>query len=95
LLFESLGCAACHGPRAPRSAGPSLGGLYGRRVKLDYREAIRAPQTKIVEGHVMMPTFLMSDRQLDDLVLSSSRSPERARAPRLTRNASQSLALYG
>ncbi len=67
-LFQRLGCATCH--RGESGAlGPSLGGLFGSRVRLqsgqtvvadeDYlRESILNPQAKIVAGYQpVMPTF--------------------------------------
>jgi cytochrome c oxidase subunit 2 len=67
-LFQQRGCTACH--QTPATAlGPSLAGLFGRRVQLasgetvnadeDYiRESILNPHAKIVAGYQpTMPTF--------------------------------------
>jgi cytochrome c oxidase subunit 2 len=67
-LFHQRGCAACHQTPA-NDLGPSLLGLFGRRVQLasgesvvandEYvREAILNPHAKIVAGYEpTMPTF--------------------------------------
>jgi cytochrome c oxidase subunit 2 len=76
-LFESLGCAKCHGQTAP-----TLAGLYGRRETLedgstvvadeDYiRESILNPPAKVVRGFPRwMPSYRgqLSDEQVMDLV---------------------------
>jgi cytochrome c oxidase subunit 2 len=67
-LFQQRGCATCH--QTPATAlGPSLLGLFGRRVQLDsgrsviadeeyVRESILNPRAKIVAGYQpTMPTF--------------------------------------
>ena len=67
-LFQRLGCQACHMPQ-DTGRGPSLIGLYGKRVKLqtgetivaneDYiRESIVKPEAQITAGYQpIMPTF--------------------------------------
>jgi cytochrome c oxidase subunit 2 len=67
-LFQQLACNTCHLEK-DTSRGPSLIGLFGKRVKLqdgrsvtadeDYiRESILNPQAKIVAGYQpIMPTF--------------------------------------
>lgn len=68
-LYESLGCVSCHGGRGEGGRGPSLAGLFGRRVFLTngqtltadegyIRESIENPQAKLVSGFgPIMPTF--------------------------------------
>jgi cytochrome c oxidase subunit 2 len=68
-MFESLGCAACHGANAEGGRGPALVGVYssnvvlsnGPAVKADegyLRESIINPQAKIVTGFgPIMPSF--------------------------------------
>ena len=79
-LFEQLGCVACHRVTTPR--GPSLVGLFGRRVRLQsgvtlvaddayVRESILDPAAKIVAGYEpIMPTFkgLVSEEGLLQLI---------------------------
>ena len=68
-LYESLGCASCHGGRGEGGRGPGIVGLFGRPVSLTngqtvtadesyIRESIENPQARIVEGYSpIMPTF--------------------------------------
>jgi cytochrome c oxidase subunit 2 len=68
-LYESLGCASCHGANAEGGRGPALIGLYGSKVTLSngpmatadegyLRESILNPQAKIVSGFgPIMPSF--------------------------------------
>ena len=68
-MFESLGCASCHGANAEGGRGPALLGLYGSNVVLNnaatvkadeayIRESILNPQAKIVTGFgPIMPSF--------------------------------------
>jgi cytochrome c oxidase subunit 2 len=68
-MFESLGCASCHGANGEGGRGPSLLGLFnsnvtltgGQTVKADeayLRESILNPQAKIVNGFgPIMPSF--------------------------------------
>jgi len=77
-LFQSLGCASCHGVNGEGGRGPTLAGLFGRQITLtnggsvvadeDYiRESIVNPQAKIVAGFTpIMPTFQgqVSEEQL-------------------------------
>jgi cytochrome c oxidase subunit 2 len=68
-LFQSLGCVSCHGANGEGGRGPTLVGLFGRKVDLTngqsltadeayVRESIENPQAKIVAGFgPIMPTF--------------------------------------
>jgi cytochrome c oxidase subunit II len=68
-MFESLGCASCHGANGEGGRGPSLLGLFNSNVTLNngqtakadeayLRESIVNPQTKIVNGFSpIMPSF--------------------------------------
>jgi len=81
-MFESLGCASCHGANAEGGRGPALLGVYGSNVALNnaqsvkadeayVRESILNPQAKIVTGFgPIMPSFQgqLSEEQLLQLV---------------------------
>ena len=81
-MFESLGCASCHGANAEGGRGPALLGLYGNNVTLNNGQTVRAdegyiresilnPQAKIVTGFgAIMPSFQgqLSEEQLLQLV---------------------------
>jgi cytochrome c oxidase subunit II len=81
-MFESMGCASCHGANAEGGRGPALLGLYtsnvvlnnGQTVKADeayIRESVLTPQAKIVNGFgPIMPSFQgqVSEDQLLQLV---------------------------
>jgi cytochrome c oxidase subunit 2 len=68
-MFESLGCASCHGANGEGGRGPSLLGLFNSNVTLNggqtakadeayLRESILNPQAKIVNGFgPIMPSF--------------------------------------
>ena len=68
-LYQSLGCASCHGANGEGGRGPTLAGLYGKdalitggqKVRADevyLRESILNPQAKLVDGFgPIMPTF--------------------------------------
>src|SRR5688572_31414028 len=68
-LYDSLGCASCHGGRGEGGRGPGIVGLFGRQVQLTngqtvhadegyIRESIENPQAKVVAGFSpIMPTF--------------------------------------
>jgi cytochrome c oxidase subunit 2 len=68
-LFQTLGCASCHGANGEGGRGPTLAGAFGKitplqsgesvRVDEGYiRESILNPQAKIVAGFgPIMPTF--------------------------------------
>jgi cytochrome c oxidase subunit 2 len=81
-LFQTLGCASCHGANGEGGRGPTLAGLYGRQTPLESGQTIRAdeayiresilnPQAKIVAGFgPIMPTFQgqVTEDQLVQLV---------------------------
>jgi cytochrome c oxidase subunit 2 len=81
-LYESLGCASCHGANAEGGPGPALLGLYGSKVVLNnnqtvtgdesyLRESILNPQAKIATGFgPIMPSFQgqLSEEQLLQVV---------------------------
>jgi cytochrome c oxidase subunit II len=68
-LYQSLGCASCHGAEGEGGRGPALVGLFGKQVFLlngqtvtadeaYIRESIENPQAKLVNGFgPIMPTF--------------------------------------
>jgi cytochrome c oxidase subunit 2 len=68
-LYQTLGCASCHGANGEGGRGPTLAGLFGRPTPLEngqtvnadeayIRESILNPQAKIVAGFTpIMPTF--------------------------------------
>jgi cytochrome c oxidase subunit 2 len=68
-LFQTLGCVSCHGANGEGGRGPTLAGLFGRKVFLTngqtlnadenyIRESIENPQAKVVNGfQPIMPTF--------------------------------------
>jgi len=81
-LFDSHSCANCHKDPGVEAKGPSLVGLFGKRVKLDggrtqvadeayLRESILRPATKVVAGYkpIMPPSEgLVSEEELNDLI---------------------------
>jgi cytochrome c oxidase subunit 2 len=76
-LFQSYGCTACHGQRAPTMAGLYMSKVIldnGRTVIADesyLRESIVDPAAKIVAGYgPIMPTFRgqLSEEQIFDLI---------------------------
>jgi cytochrome c oxidase, subunit II len=68
-LFQSLGCASCHGQNGEGGRGPTLAGVFGKKTQLQtgesvtvdegyVRESILNPQAKLVAGFgAIMPTF--------------------------------------
>ena len=68
-LFQTLGCASCHGANGEGGRGPTLAALFGRNVQLEGGQSVRAdegyiresilnPQAKLVAGFgPIMPTF--------------------------------------
>jgi len=81
-LFQTLGCASCHGANGEGGRGPTLAGLLGRPTPLEggqsikpdeayIRESILNPGAKIVAGfQPIMPTFQgqVSEDQLVQLI---------------------------
>ena len=81
-LFQTLGCASCHGANGEGGRGPTLAGVFGsetalqsgEKVRVDeayVRESIINPQAKLVAGFgPIMPTFQgqISEDQLVQLV---------------------------
>jgi cytochrome c2 len=62
VLYNQLGCQACHSLQGAAGAGPALNDVYGRNVTLDngqtvvaddayLRESILQPNAKIVQGY--------------------------------------------
>jgi cytochrome c oxidase subunit 2 len=68
-LYQTLGCASCHGTEGEGGRGPSLAGIFGKEQALQsgqsvtvdegyIRESIVNPQAKMVIGFgPIMPTF--------------------------------------
>lgn len=81
-LYQTLGCASCHGANGEGGRGPTLLGTFGKQIQLVggqtiradepyIRESIMNPQAKLVEGFgPIMPTFQgqISEDQLVQLV---------------------------
>src|SRR2546430_9683720 len=81
-MFESLGCASCHGANGEGGRGPALLGLFGSNVVLNNNQTVRAdegyvresilnPQAKIVSGFgPIMPSFQgqVNEEQLLEVV---------------------------
>src|SRR5438128_7827172 len=81
-MFESLGCASCHGANGEGGRGPALLALFGSNVVLNNNQTVRAdegyiresilnPQAKIVSGFgPIMPSFQgqVNEEQLLQLV---------------------------
>ena len=81
-LYQTLGCASCHGAGGEGGRGPALAGTFGnmqqlqngQSVRVDegyIRESITNPQAKLVAGFgPIMPTFQgqVSEDQLLQLV---------------------------
>ncbi len=81
-LFQSLGCASCHGQNGEGGRGPTLAGIFGNKTQLQtgetvpvddtyVRESILNPQAKLVAGFgAIMPTFQgqVTEDQLVQLV---------------------------
>jgi cytochrome c oxidase subunit 2 len=77
-IYETLGCASCHGPTGEGGRGPALAGVFGKQVVLNngqsvvadeayIRESIVNPQAKLVTGFApIMPPFQgqVSEEQL-------------------------------
>jgi cytochrome c oxidase subunit II len=68
-LYQTLGCASCHGANGEGGRGPELAGVFGRTAALQTGESVRIdeayiresivnPQAKLVAGFgPIMPTF--------------------------------------
>jgi len=81
-LYQTLGCASCHGTNGEGGRGPTLAGIFGNNqtlqtggtVRVDegyIRESILNPQAKLVTGFgPIMPTFQgqVSEDQLVQLI---------------------------
>jgi cytochrome c oxidase subunit 2 len=81
-LFQTLGCASCHGANGEGGRGPTLAGIFGTTQQLQtgqpvvvdepyIRESITNPQAKLVAGFgPIMPTFQgqVSEDQLVQLI---------------------------
>jgi cytochrome c oxidase subunit II len=81
-LYQTLGCASCHGGTGEGGRGPTLAGLFGRLTPLEGGQSVRAdegyiresilnPQAKLVAGFgPIMPTFQgqISEDQLVQLL---------------------------
>src|SRR5512132_942849 len=81
-LYQTLGCASCHGANGEGGRGPTLAGAFGKMTPLQdggsvrvdepyIRESILNPQAKIVAGFgPIMPTFQgqVSEDQLVQLM---------------------------
>lgn len=81
-LYQTLGCASCHGANGEGGRGPTLAGVFGKMTPLQSGESVRVdegyikesitnPQAKIVAGFgPIMPTFQgqISEDQLVQLI---------------------------
>ena len=81
-LYQTLGCASCHGASGEGGRGPSLAGVFGGTRQLQNGQSVRAdegyiresivnPQAKLVIGFgPIMPTFQgqVSEDQLVHLI---------------------------
>ena len=79
-VMEQKGCVSCHTTDGTPSTGPTLKGIFNSKVVFSdgssavadetyLRESILSPGTKIVKGFQnIMPTFLMSEPELHDVV---------------------------
>jgi cytochrome c oxidase subunit 2 len=81
-LYQTLGCASCHGADGEGWRGPTLAGIFGKSQQLQsgqtvtvnegyIRESITNPQAKLVIGFgPIMPTFQgqVSEDQLVQLI---------------------------
>jgi cytochrome c oxidase subunit 2 len=68
-LYQTLGCASCHGANGEGGRGPTLAGAFGKMMPLQTGESVRVdeayiresiinPQAKLVAGFgPIMPTF--------------------------------------
>src|SRR5215207_2511903 len=81
-LYQTLGCASCHGANGEGGRGPTLAGAFGKMTPLQSGESVRVdevyiresilnPQAKLVAGFgPIMPTFQgqISEDQLVQLM---------------------------
>lgn len=81
-LYQTLGCASCHGNNGEGGRGPALLGVFNSNVQLSTGQALRAdesyiresilnPQAKLVGGYgPIMPTFqgLVNEEQIVQLL---------------------------
>jgi cytochrome c oxidase subunit 2 len=81
-LYQTLGCASCHGANGEGGRGPTLAGAFGKTTPLQSGESVRVdegyiresilnPQAKLVVGFgPIMPTFQgqVSEDQVVQLV---------------------------
>jgi cytochrome c oxidase subunit 2 len=80
-LFQTLGCASCHGSNGEGGRGPALLGVFNSNVQTNagqvhadeayIRESILTPNAKLVNGFgPIMPTFqgVVTEEQLVQLV---------------------------
>src|SRR6266550_5325852 len=81
-LFQTLGCASCHGNNGEGGRGPALLGVFNSNVQLTtgqtirgdesyIRESILNPQAKLVNGYgPIMPTFqgVVTEEQIVQLL---------------------------
>jgi cytochrome c oxidase subunit 2 len=81
-LYQTLGCASCHGANGEGGRGPTLAGIFGKDQQVQsgqtvtvnegyIRESITNPQAKLVVGFgPIMPTFQgqVSEDQLMQLI---------------------------
>ena len=81
-MYQTLGCASCHGTTGEGGRGPTLAGAFGKMAALEngqsvrvdeayIRESILNPQAKLVAGFgPIMPTFQgqISEDQLVQLI---------------------------
>jgi len=81
-LYQTLGCASCHGANGEGGRGPTLAGIFGKQQQLQsgqavnvdeayLRESITNPQAKLVAGFgPIMPTFQgqVSEEQMVQLI---------------------------
>ncbi len=81
-LFQTLGCASCHGNNGEGGRGPALLGVFNSNVQLStgqtvrgdesyIRESILNPQARLVNGYgPIMPTFqgVVTEEQIVQLL---------------------------
>jgi cytochrome c oxidase subunit 2 len=98
-LYQTLGCASCHGANGEGGRGPALVGTFGSQVNLAsggtvtadegyIRESITNPQAKLVAGFgPIMPTFqgqVTEDQLLQLLAYIKSLHPSGTQTPTTT-----------